>query len=451
MTDHIDYYEVLNINKNASEEEIKKNYRALAKKWHPDKNPNNKEEAEKKFKEIAEAYAVLSDPDKKQIYDKHGIDGLKGSEGHGHDFGGFNPFDLFKQMMTGMTGGHSEVPDCINNINVSLEDLYSGVTMDEEIERFSVCDKCKGCGGKHGTDITCKKCKGQGQMIIQIGPGMMTQAPCKDCRGSGISNSADKCKKCNGQKFAKETVTLSVTIPKGAFMKYPIVIEDEGNAVPPDEVDSVGQSRSKAVFVVVEEQHEIFKRGVVIPEKRKIDYSDLLIELDVPFVESLIGFTKEIKHLDGRVLNFQYNEPCRHGDIVVVVGEGMPNINDPNKNGDLFVRINVEHPKGITLTQSGKQQLNKLLTGKDKLKQNKNLENVVPLVSFEKYKLDAKIQATTDSLKEEYKNRKRHNKKHKNDSNDDTSDSDDNDGNPFAQFANMGGGGRGGQSQCQQM
>lgn len=450
MSDHINYYQVLGINNNATEDEIKQNYRSLAKKWHPDKNPNNKEEAEKKFKEIGEAYAILSDPEKKKIYDKYGVDGLKGSDG-GHDFGGFNPFEMFQQMMGGMMGNNNGVDDLITHIEVDLETLYSGATIEQEIKRFSVCDKCNGVGGKNGVDITCKKCKGQGRVLGQLRPGMFTQIPCKDCNASGVANSADKCKKCDGKKFAKETTTVQVTIPKGAFMKFPIVIENEGHAIPPNEVEKDGPVRSNLVFVIVEKQHDVFKRGFVIPEKRKIDQSDLLIEFEIPFIDSLIGFTKEIKHLDGRVLNFKYDEPCRHDDIVVVMKEGMPDLHNPNKKGDLFVKITVEHPKSIALTQSGKQQLNKLLTGKDKMKQLKNLDNVVPLVSFDKYKLDAKIQATSDSLREEYQNRKRKTKKQNNSDYSSDSDSDDQNGhpNPFAQF--MGGGGRVNQHECKQM
>jgi len=452
MTDHINYYKVLGVNTDATEDDIKKNYRNLAKKWHPDKNPNNREEAEKKFKEIGEAYSILSDPVKKKIYDKYGIDGLKGSEGGGHDFGGVNPFEMFSQMMGGMMGNNNGVEDLITQIEVDLETLYSGATVEQEVKRFSVCDKCNGAGGKNGVDITCKKCKGQGHMLGQLGPGMFTQMPCKDCKATGIANSTDKCKKCDGQKFAKETATIQVTIPKGAFMKFPIIIENEGHAIPPNEVEKGGTTRSNLVFVIVEEQHDVFKRGFVIPEKRKIDQSDLLIEFEIPFIDSLIGFTKEIKHLDGRVLNFKYDEPCRHGDIVVVMKEGMPDIHNATKKGDLFVKITVEHPKNITLTQSGKQQLHKLLTGKDKMKQLKNLDNVVPLVSFEKYKLDAKIQATSDSLREEYQNRKRKNTKH-DDSDDDSSDSDNEQGqqHPFAQFMRGAGGAGVNQHECKQM
>ena len=428
MSDNTDYYNILEISNKASDDEIKKSYRRLAKLWHPDKHKENtKEEAERRFKIIAEAYEVLSNPEKRKIYDMHGIEGLKQSEGQGGHEGqggfGFNPFEMFKNMFG--SEDTTDVPDCVNTLNVNLEDLYNGITIKQEIERYSLCDKCNGKGTKCGINSTCNKCKGQGMTLIMIRPGMFAQSTCRECHGTGIDQSIEKCKKCNGNKFFKENIILTVNVPKGVYNKYPIVINEEGNAVPPEDISKIGKTRSDAVFVIVEKSHTMYKRGIVIPEKGKIDFSDLLIEIDVPFVESIVGFNKEITHLDGRTLDINIDEPCRHGDIYVIIEEGMPKIGNAKK-GDLFVKISVDHPRNTKFTQPIKQQLYKLITGNEKLKLSKRTKNTVELVHFDKYKINAQIQSNSDSMREEYQNRRMYGKLQHQQTNNDSDDNDDN-------------------------
>lgn len=413
---HVNYYEVLGIKKNAQDSDIKQSYRKLAKQWHPDKNPKNKEESEKMFKTISEAYEILADPQKRQIYDEHGINGLKQTSGGEDPFDGMNPFDLFKNMFGGQEDG---IPDCIEYMETDLPSLYTGSSVTKKIERRTFCDKCSGTGAKGGVAAPCKKCKGKGAVMMMIGPGMLTEAKCRSCDGLGIDEAIERCKKCKGQKFYKEKVELQVNIPKGAYHKFPVIIEEQGNQIPPDEINNAGKTRSDAVFLIVEAQHDVFKRGVVIPEKRCIDYSDLSTEITISFVDSLTGFSTVLTHLDNEKLVIESAKMCRHGDTFVVMGGGMPKLNDSDeKHGDLFVRIVVQHPEEAGLSDETKKQLIKALTGKSKLAKVSDKNNSVELVPLEKYIANIKIQADSDSLKEEYKYR---NVKHDSDS-----DGDDN-------------------------
>jgi DnaJ-class molecular chaperone len=261
---------------------------------------------------------------------------------------------------------------------------------------------------------------------------MITQGKCRSCKGLGIDESVDKCKKCKGQKFYKEKVELQVEIPKGSFHKFPVVMEEQGHQVPPDEVDRVGKSRSDAIFVIVEKPHDLFKRRVVIPEKRCIDQSDLSTEIVISFADSLTGFSTILTHLDNEKLVIEYPKMCRHGDTFVLIGGGMPKLNDSDeKHGDLFVRIVVQHPEEAGFSDETKKQLLKLLTGKTKMTKINNKNSSAEFVPLEKYIANIKIQADSDSLKEEYKHRRNTNGRH---------NTDDDDENMHGHRGQMGGG-----------
>lgn len=423
MASQTDYYEVLGVSKTASAEEIRKSYKKMAQQWHPDKNRDRIEEATEMFKNISEASAVLSDPEKRAIYDKHGIDGLKEHDTKGH--GGVDPFEMFSHMFGGMQQNNN-FPDLKMPIKVTLEDLYTGKTIETEIERTTFCNKCNGKGTKHGIEGNCKTCKGQGSVMMMLGPNQIFQSGCKSCKGTGVDPSVEKCKKCNGSKFYKEKANIPVNVPKGAYNKYPIVIDGEGHAVPPDEISDVGRIRSNAVFFVIEKDHPVFQRGLVIPEKGKIDFSDLMIDLHISLAESLCGFYREIKHLDNHKVQFLSKDPCRHGDIFVIKNEGMPKVKK-SEFGDLFVRIDVEHPSEFKLTDDTKHKLGKLLH----LKTVDIPTDIVPvkLIPFSKYKLDAKIQTETNNMKGKYDRRKNGGTKDTSDS--DSDDDGGNDGGPM--------------------
>lgn len=438
-----DYYKLLEINKDASPEEVKKSYNRLAKKWHPDKNLDNKEEATEKFKQISEAYHILSDPEKREIYDNGGMDALKESEG-GNPFEGFDPFNMFSQL-SGVFGNmfgdnrNGGVEDVVVPIKCTLEELYTGVTKQQEITRLTLCTKCYGTGTKDKTSTKCKKCKGQGAQLAMIGPGRLMQIQCEECEGSGKDSNAKKCKECSGNTVIKETVTLEVVVPPGAHNKYPIRVEEEGHAIPIDLIKKVKKNRSDVICVVIEEDEQThFKRGLMIPEKGKVDFSDLMIELSLTFMESLCGFYREIKHLDNHSIHICIKDAVRHGDTFVIKNEGMK-VLKKNKFGDLIVKLNVQHPNELKLSISTKTKLSKLFYNSDNSDNSDNLtENattipvVIPtginpaiLVPFEKYKIDIKIQSQSDDMMEQYKQR---GSKNNNIDSDDDSDNDNNNG-----------------------
>lgn len=392
-----DYYGILDIDKKASNDKITKQYRKLAKKWHPDRNLDNKEEAENTFKKISQAYEVLLDPKKRQIYDQYGEKGLK--EGHSNHM---NPEDILNNMFPGGHNDEPEVPDVICELELTYEQMYNGCNIRQEIERASICDKCFGAGTKDGNTIECKNCNGQGQKLTMIGPGMFTRETCKKCRGSGKkANEENECKKCHGMQFRKEFVELDVTVPKGVFEDYPIVMEEEGHAFTMEDSCKVGKKRSNLVFIVKEESHQVFKR-YILQEKGRIDMTDLGIELEISFGESIVGFNKTINHLNDKPLDITIPKPCRHGDTFVLKGHGMPDINEEDKYGDLFVTIHVEHPSNLELGEENIKSLCKIFDV-NLLPKSKTITKMMPL---DKYKANVKTQMNNDHMKQKYEKRK---------------------------------------------
>lgn len=404
---HVNYYDTLGLQKNATSEEIKKAYRKLAKQWHPDKNIDNKEEAEKMFKTIAEAYEVLSDDEKKRVYDEHGYEGLQQHANAGNG-GGHDPFEMFSQFFGGMGMGDRDdsVPDLVEYLELELSELYSGATIKTQVMRSSFCDTCDGNGTKDKSVLKdCSNCNGTGVVMQRLGRGMVAQQKCGPCKGSGSDGSVEKCKKCKGQKFIKTPFEIEVTVPPGYYNKCAIVIEKQGHQVPKDEIERLGE-RSNLVLVVVEKPHNIFKRHVLIPEKKQVDPSDLMIELEISFSESISGFSKSLNHLDGSRLTICYDKPIRHNDVIVLVGHGMPKKTDgrneeenKNKKGDLFVNISVAHPN--SLDESTRQKLCTALGCEPSSKTKSHI------VTLEKYISTVKIPAESDAMRDEYRNRQR--------------------------------------------
>jgi DnaJ-class molecular chaperone len=218
---------------------------------------------------------------------------------------------------------------------------------------------------------------------------------CKKC------NNNKKCKECGGEGMVKEEVKLKIVIPRGVFNDYPIEIDNVGHAVFPEHVDAYGSERSSLICVVKEMPHQIFKR-YVLQEKRKLDFSDIAIELNISLSESFIGFNKTITFLDDTDLEININESTRHNDIFVIKKKGMP-IYDFDDYGDLFVFICVEHPKEI-LGKLSKQQKTNItdIFGEAELPNKKTTSNLIPI---EKYKAEAKMKATAEEHKQRYEQR----------------------------------------------
>lgn len=350
MDDNNDYYEILGIDKFASHEDIKKAYKKLALKWHPDRN-NGSEESLEMFKKISKAYEILSNEDSKMKYDNGD------SEEEENEIDAFTMFastfgDFFKMHGIGIHNFNIDdfvdnsddvIVDCINYVEVSIEDLYNGATISQQFERYSECEKCNGFGTKNAKLANCKKCKGSGQVPLKVGHSTIPTV-CNSCEGSCIEKSVPKCSECIGAKFAPETVEVDLDIIPGSRDGTKIVVHGEGNAVPPEEVKKYGIERSNAIFIIKEKPHDKFKRGLIIPGKTRLDFADLMVELKITFEESLIGFTKNIPHPSGKQIKITVNESCIHGDTLVVEGYGMPHENNQKSKGDFFIKLLVERP-----------------------------------------------------------------------------------------------------------
>ena len=278
--------------KTASAAEIKKAYRKMAVKHHPDKGGD-----EQKFKEISAAYEVLSDEEKRSLYDQYGEDALKdGGMGGG---GGGSPFDIFEAMFGGNPfgpgggrgGGRSRVrkgEDVVHGLKLGLDDLYNGVTKKLSLSRNVICQKCDGKGSKSGASGTCNGCKGAGVKVVvrQIAPGMVQQMQtvCNTCNGTGQTISEkDKCDVCKAQKVVQEKKVLEVHIEKGMRHNQKIVFQGEADEAP----DTIP---GDIVFVVQQKDHKTFTR--------KGD--DLFIEKEITLVEALCGMKMTVDHLDGQ-------------------------------------------------------------------------------------------------------------------------------------------------------
>lgn len=364
MQENTDYYSILEVSRTASDEDIKKAYKKLAIKWHPDRN-NNSNESSEMFKQIAKAYEILGNPESKSKYDCGDLDDeINESDAFTMFASTFG--DFFKMHGIGLSNFNLDdfiddaddiVVDCINYVNASIEDMYTGATIPQQYDRYSECEKCNGFGTKSGKLSNCKKCKGAGHVPISVGNTTVAGA-CPSCNGSCIDKAVAKCVECKGAKFSPETVEVDLDILPGSRDGTKIVVKGEGNAIPPEEVKRYGVERSDAIFIVKEKPHDKFKRGLIIPGKSKLDFGDVMVELNISFEESIIGFTKNVTHPSGNPFKFSMSEPCRHGDTIVIEGNGMPKENNPTSYGDLFVKIQVDRP---IVTADTKKNLSKVL------------------------------------------------------------------------------------------
>ena len=247
MSKEQSYYDILKIEKSADQKAIKKAYRKLIIKWHPDKN-NNSKESEEKFKKISEAYEVLSDEKKRNIYNKYGKDGLKQK---GYEFDPGDIGNIFKQFFKGSGGSpfggfggfdeeeQSDEPEDIQTLyEATLEEAFSGETVKTSIKRQTKCKKCSGSGSKSGVTTKCSECKGKGivHRLIQLGPGMFTKQSmsCDKCNGNKFTVKADDiCNECKGQGIFSESHTIEFSIPRGVVPeRQPVEINGEGNEGP---------------------------------------------------------------------------------------------------------------------------------------------------------------------------------------------------------------------------
>ncbi|PIA51774.1 hypothetical protein AQUCO_01100564v1 [Aquilegia coerulea] len=331
------FYETLGVPKSASQDELKKAYKKAAIKNHPDKGGDPE-----KFKELAHAYDILSNPEKREVYDQYGEDAVN-DIGGGGGHGGHNPFDIFESFFGGggFGGGGSsrgrmkkQGEDVVHSLKVSLEDLYNGTSKKLSLSRNVLCSKCKGKGSKSGASGRCVGCQGSGMKIStrQIGPGMIQQMQhvCPDCRGAGeVISEKDKCPHCKGNKVTQEKKVLEVHVEKGMQHGQKLTFQGEADEAP----DTV---TGDIVFVLQLKEHPKFKR--------KLD--DLFVEHTLSLTEALTGFQFALTHLDGRQLLIKTNpgEIIKPGQNKAINDEGMPHYQRPFMKGRLYIKFKVEFP-----------------------------------------------------------------------------------------------------------
>lgn len=342
-----DFYEVLGISKGASADEIKNAYRKKALQYHPDKNPGNKT-AEDKFKEAAEAYDVLSDPNKKTRYDQYGHSGINSSGGGGHgggfSGGGMNMDDIFDQFgdIFGFGGGGSrsgrkrQVNRGSNiriKVKLTLEEVAEGATKKVKINKYIVCDSCSGSGAKNSTAVkTCNTCHGTGQVAqIQntILGRMQTVSACPSCGGEGTII-ADKCTRCFGDGVVRGEEVVEIKIPPGVEHDMQLSMNSRGNAGPRKGLPG------DLLIVIEEEDHEHFKR----------DGQNIIYDLALNFVDAAIGTQIEIPTL-GAKAKIKIDPGTQSGKVLRLKGKGLPSINTYGR-GDQLIIVNIFTPNKLS-------------------------------------------------------------------------------------------------------
>ncbi|MBR2744870.1 MAG: molecular chaperone DnaJ [Clostridia bacterium] len=356
MSQKRDYYEVLGVSKTATDDELKKAFRKLAKQYHPDANPDNKEEAEKKFKEINEAYETLSDPQKRKMYDQFGPDGPAGFGGgnaggyYSSGFEGFSDFgdlgDIFSSFFGGGFGGRSSRrsnngpvrgADIKNVIEISFEDAFLGVEKEVVITRSETCTTCGGNGAKPGTVIDkCTVCNGTGQVRqIQntILGQMQTTRTCGTCNGTGkvIKQPCDICK---GKGKIRKQARIKVKIPAGIDDNQTIVLRGEG------ESGSRGGAKGDLYIVVRVKRHSIFTRNG----------NDVNCVVPITFTQATLGADLEIPMVDGTKEIYRVPEGTQTGSKFTIKAKGFKSVNSSSQGNFVFT-VQVQVPKHLTKEQ----------------------------------------------------------------------------------------------------
>lgn len=354
-----DYYETLEISRSATPEEIKKAYRKKALQYHPDKNPGDST-AEKRFKEISEAYEVLSDDKKRQIYDQYGKDAVQGGAGAGPGgMHGFSSMDEALRTFMGAfgMGGNESIFDLFGgggggdfgggggsrsrqgaskrvNITISFAEAAQGVDKELVMSNYVSCSNCQGKGTSSPQGIkTCKTCSGRGQVFEQRGFFSMS-TPCPQCHGEGrvITN---PCSSCHGQGTVKEKQHIKAHIPAGVDNGMRLKMSGKGDAG-----QNGGPSGDLYIFVTVE-PHKLFER----------QGNDITLDLPISFTEAALGCKKEIPSLSSHTCRLTIPEGTQNGTIFRVKGEGFPNVHRDHVKGDLLARVFVETPSNLNEDQ----------------------------------------------------------------------------------------------------
>ena len=362
-----DYYEVLGVSKDADEATLKKAYRQVAKKYHPDMNPGDAE-AEKKFKEASEAYAVLSDPEKRRQYDQFGHAAFDGSAGAGGGYGGFDfngaDFgDIFGDIFGDLFGGGrrggraNQGPmkgmNIRKSVRITFEEAVFGCEKELDVVLKDPCPKCNGTGAKPGTSPeTCPKCGGKGQVVYtqQSFLGMVRNVqPCPDCNGTG-KIIKEKCPDCHGSGYINTRKTIEVTIPAGIDNGQSVRIQGKG------EPGVNGGPRGDLLVTVMISADPEFKR----------DGYNIMSDVVISYPTAVLGGEVKVKTVDGEVV-YEVKPGTASGTVVRLRGKGMPTVRNNAVRGDHYITVIVDVPKRLTNEQ--KEALiayDKALTGEEK-------------------------------------------------------------------------------------
>jgi len=351
MTD-LDYYEVLEVSRDCSGAELKKSYRKLAMKYHPDRNPDDKE-AEDKFKVVNEAYQVLSDEEKRAIYDRYGKAGLEGQGGMGGGFGGANMddiMDIFNSMFGGSGGGfgggfgrarrdpgQKYALDFEIELPLKFHEAVFGCEKKIDIRYKTPCGDCKGTGAKDAKLETCDYCQGQGQVLMRQGPMQFAQT-CPKCHGQG-QTIKEKCGSCHGKGYHEKEETVTVNIPAGVDSGNRLRAQGHGNEA------KNGQRGDLYLTFHVEEDENFIRNG-----------NDIYIEVPVFFTQAILGETISIPTLDGE-LELELKQSTKDKEQFIFNGEGVADVHS-GRRGRLIAQVRMVLPKKISDEQ--KELLEKL-------------------------------------------------------------------------------------------
>ncbi|PTS97400.1 molecular chaperone DnaJ, partial [Pedobacter sp. HMWF019] len=348
-----DYYDVLGVSKSTSTEEIKKAYRKLAIKYHPDKNPDDKS-AEEKFKEAAEAYEVLSNPEKKQRYDHYGHAGVGGaSGGGGYGGGGMNMEDIFSQFGDIFGGGGSPFESFFGGgggqsrggrrvakgsnlrikVKLTLEEIANGAEKKIKVNKQITCKTCDGSGAKDRSSVsTCKTCGGSGsvrRVTNTILGQMQTTSTCPTCNGSG-SQITSKCTSCHGEGTVRGEETITINIPAGVSDGMQLSMSGKGNAAPN------GGIPGDLIILIEELPHETLKR----------EGNNVVYDLHVSIVDAALGYSAEVPTIDGKA-KIKIEPGTQSGKLLRLKGKGIPEINSYHR-GDEIIHVNIWTPKALS-------------------------------------------------------------------------------------------------------
>ncbi len=348
-----DYYDILGVSKGSSADEIKKAYRKLAIKYHPDKNPNDKS-AEDKFKEAAEAYEILSNPEKKQRYDQYGHAGVGGASGGGYGGGGMNMDDIFSQFGDIFGGGGGSPFDSFfggggqqsrggrrvakgSNLRIkvklTLEEIANGAEKKIKVNKQVTCKTCDGTGAKDRSSVsTCSTCGGSGavrRVTNTILGQMQTSSTCPTCNGSG-SQITSKCNSCRGEGTVRGEETITINIPAGVSDGMQLSMSGKGNAAPN------GGIPGDLIILIEEIPHETLKR----------EGNNIVYDLHVSIVDAALGYSAEVPTIDGKA-KIKIEPGTQSGKLLRLKGKGIPEINSYHR-GDEIIHVNIWTPKVVS-------------------------------------------------------------------------------------------------------